>query len=202
MPMSDEEGKAIVGLARETLESFVEGSRPKVKRWATGFLSEKRGVFVTLNTTEFGPPTLRGCIGFSEPVMPLGEAVQVATMEAAAEDPRFRPVTPKELPLIEVEVSVLTLPRAVEARRRQDVPGVLRLGTDGIIVSRPEASALFLPQVATEAGWDAETFLSEACMKGGMTPDAWLDDRTTIQVFQAEIFAEKVPRGAVERMKI
>jgi len=202
LPLSDEDGREVVGLARETLESFVGGARPRVKKWGAGFMSEKRGVFVTLNTTQFGPKSLRGCIGFSEPVMPLGEAVQVATMEAAAEDPRFRPVTPRELPFIEVEVSVLTKPVEISAPRRQDVPKLLRLGRDGIVVSRPEASALFLPQVATETGWDAETFLSEACMKGGMTPDAWLDDRTRIQTFQAEIFAEKGPKGAVERVKV
>jgi len=191
----------VVKLARDTFESFVGGTKPKVKKWDTGFLSEKRGVFVTLNTTQFGAKSLRGCIGFPEPVMPLGEAVQLATMEASAEDPRFRPVTPSELPFVELEVSVLTRPQAVITPRRQDVPKLIRLGTDGIVVSRPEASALFLPQVATETGWDAETFLSEACMKGGMTPDAWLDDRTRIEVFQAEVFAEKGPGGAVQRVK-
>ena len=201
MPLSDEEGETVVRLARDTLDSFVGGMRPKTKKWDKGFLSEKRGVFVTLNTTQFGPKSLRGCIGFPQPVMPLGEAIQLATMEASAEDPRFRPVTPGELPLIEVEVSVLTRPEEVAAPRRRDVPKLLRLGTDGIVVSRPEASALFLPQVATETGWDAETFLSEACMKGGMTPDAWLDDRTRIEVFQADVFSEKGPRGAVQRVK-
>jgi uncharacterized protein (TIGR00296 family) len=199
--LTDDQGIQAVRLARETLESFVGGSRPEVRRWKEGFLSEKRGAFVTLNTTEFGPETLRGCIGFSEPVMPLGEAIQVAAVEAAAEDPRFRPVEPRELPLIVVEVSVLTLPKELKPVHKKDTPGLIRLGTDGIIVSRPEASALFLPQVATETHWDAETFLSEACMKGGMPPDAWLADGTRVQVFQAEVFAETAPRGAAARVE-
>ena len=202
MPLSEEQGREVVRLARETLDSFVGGRRPRPRRWEAGYLAEKRGVFVTLNTTEFGGKTLRGCIGFPLPVMALGDAVQSATMEAAAQDPRFRPVAPGELGHIEVEVSVLTLPEALDAPRRLDVPKLLRLGTDGIIVTRPEASALFLPQVATETGWDAETYLSEACMKGGMTADAWLDAGTRIEIFQAEVFAEKGPRGAAERVKV
>ena len=200
--MSDEEGRAAVGLARETLDSFVGGKNPKLRSWDTGFLSEMRGVFVTLNTTEAGHEKLRGCIGFPYPVKKLGEAIQEATVMAASEDPRFHPVGSGELRSIVVEVSVLTHPTAVHAQRRQDIPGQVRIGEDGLIMSRAHFSGLLLPQVATEFGLGPEEFLSEACMKAGLPPDAWLDKETEVQVFQAEIFAEKGPKGDVERVKI
>jgi hypothetical protein len=201
MTLSLEDGRVVVELARSTLDSFVSGKHPKVRSWPTGFLSEPRGVFVTLNTSATVGERLRGCIGFPYPVKKLGEAIQEATVAAASEDPRFPPVSPKELDSILVEVSVLTLPRQIESPRRQDIPKLVRIGEDGLIVSRSYSSGLLLPQVATEFGLDSEEFLSQACMKAGLTPDAWLDKETQLQVFQAEIFAEQSPRGAVVRPK-
>jgi uncharacterized protein (TIGR00296 family) len=200
--LSDEEGRAAVVLARETLDSFVGGRNPKLRSWDTGFLSEIRGVFVTLNTIDAGPEKLRGCIGFPYPVKKLGEAIQEATVMAASEDPRFPPVGVRELRSIVVEVSVLTPPTAVHAARRQDIPKQVRIGEDGLIMSRAHFSGLLLPQVATEFGLGPAEFLSEACMKAGLPPDAWLDKETEVQVFQAEIFAERSPEGTVERVKI
>lgn len=194
-----EDGRVVVELARSTLDSFVSGKHPKMRSWSTGFLSEPRGVFVTLNTSAPGGERLRGCIGFPYPVKKLGDAIQEATVAAASEDPRFPPVSPRELDSILVEVSVLTLPKPIESARRQDIPKLVRIGEDGLIVSRSYSSGLLLPQVATEFGLDSEEFLSQACMKAGLTPDAWLDKETQLQVFQAEIFVEKSPRGVVVR---
>jgi uncharacterized protein (TIGR00296 family) len=199
MPLSLDEGRAAVRLARETLESHVRGAprRPVVR---PGIFAEKRGVFVTLNIVERGAKQLRGCIGYPEPIKPLGEAIQDVTIYAT-EDPRFpSPVAEEELDRIEVEVSVLTLAQEIRAPRRQDLPSKIRLGVDGLIVSNSFTSGLFLPQVATEQGWDQETFLSEACGKAGLPLDSWLMEGTKVQVFQAEVFAEEAPRGAVIRI--
>jgi uncharacterized protein (TIGR00296 family) len=68
------------------------------------------------------------------------------------------------------------------------------------MISRSYASGLLLPQVATEFGMDQVEFLSQACIKAGLPPGAWLDPATRVQVFQAEIFAETRPRGEVVRM--
>ena len=161
---------------------------------------EKRGVFVTLNILEHGVKELRGCIGYPEPIKPLGEAIRDVTVYAT-EDPRFPfPVSTEELDRIVVEVSVLTVPQEIHAPRRKDLPSMIRLGVDGVIVSNAYTSGLFLPQVATEQGWDQETFLSEACVKGGLGLTSWLDGDTKVQVFQAEVFAEEKPRGIVSRV--
>jgi uncharacterized protein (TIGR00296 family) len=198
--MSLDDGRAAVKLARETLEFHVRGkSRGSVLR-PPGVLAEKRGVFVTLNTLEGGSRQLRGCIGYPEPIKPLSEAISDVTVYAS-EDPRFPfPVTREELDKVVVEVSVLTVPREIRASRRQDLPSRIRLGIDGLVISNSFTSGLFLPQVATEQGWDQETFLSEACGKAGLPFDSWLKEDTKVQTFQAEVFTEVSPRGEVVRV--
>jgi len=197
MPLSLEEGKVAVSLARATLDSHVSSKRQS-KPPTGGVLSELRGVFVTINRAGPGVERLRGCVGFPYPLKPLGQAIQEATVAAASQDPRFPPVASNELDSLVVEVSVLTKPEVLRTGP-QDLPKQVRIGTDGLIVSRSGVSGLLLPQVATEYGMDPTEFLSQACMKAGLPPDSWLDKETEVQTFQAEIFAEKTPRGEVER---
>lgn len=165
-----------------------------------GIFHEPRGVFVTLNLSAGKEERLRGCIGFPYPHHPLGRAIREAAVAAATEDPRFPPVSKEELGGIVVEVSVLTPPTDLEAKDRRELPSMVRIGTDGLIVSDAFNSGLLLPQVATEFGMDPLEFLSQACLKAGLPPDAWLIAGTRVQVFQAEIFAEANPRGEVSRI--
>ncbi|MDV3277316.1 MAG: TIGR00296 family protein [Nitrososphaerales archaeon] len=197
--MTTEEGKTVVGVARASIEEFVRTGKTKRTAWRTGTLSEKRGVFVTLNLAAQLGETLRGCIGYPLPVKPLGEAVEEVAVLAASQDPRFPPVRKEELDGIIVEVSVLTQPETLKVRKRTDLPSRVRVGTDGLIVSKAYTSGLLLPQVPVEYSWGPEEFLSQTCMKAGLTPDAWLDEDTEVQRFQAEIFAEESPGGRVVR---
>lgn len=200
MPLSIEEGTAAVTLARETLDAHVTGRRLEQKTWTRGAFAELRGVFVTINLAGPAPEKLRGCIGFLYPVKQLGDAIREATIAAASEDPRFPPVSASELSGVVVEVSILTKPAPIKAPRPQDLPSRVRIGVDGLIVSRFGQSGLLLPQVATEFGMDQEEFLSQACMKAGLLPDSWLEEGTEVQTFQAEVFAETAPRGKVLRL--
>ncbi len=128
----------------------------------------------------------------------LGEAVVEATVGAASEDPRFPPVQPSELTGILVEVSALTKPETIKVGKRIELPSTIRIGTDGLIISTPSQSGLLLPQVAVEFNLKASDFLTEACIKAGLPPDSWLLDGVKVQKFQAEVFAEVVPRGTVK----
>lgn len=200
MPLTDAEGEQAVRLARESLEAHVlDRPAPGGLRLPRVF-GEKRGVFVTLQTVRRGERLLRGCVGYSEPVKPLAEAIRDVAVYAS-EDRRFpRPVAPEELDSIAVEVSVLTLPTPLEAEPRGEMPSRIRLGTDGLIVARGSAIGVFLPQVATEQGWDRETYLSEACVKAGLPDGAWRDRGTSVGAFQADVFGERSPRGDISRM--
>ncbi len=193
--MTPEEKRLALGLARDSVESLVRGARGSARPPHEGIFGELRGVFVTLNTTK-GPERLRGCIGFPYPVKKLGEAIVEAAELAAAEDPRFPPVAEGELDAITIEVSVLTPPKELTGPRER-LPSAVKIGRDGIIVSDGSSSGLLLPQVATEFGFDATEFLSQACFKAGIPPDAWLGASTKVQTFQAEVFGEATPRGGL-----
>ncbi|MGM5488415.1 MAG: TIGR00296 family protein [Nanobdellota archaeon] len=179
--MSPEEGKQLLILARQFIVAAVtEQKYPKSEDY-----TEKRGVFVTL--TRDGE--LRGCIGFPEPIFPLGKALGEAAVSAAKHDPRFPPVQPEELDKIRVEISILTQPQEIHATP-EELPEKVRVGTDGLIVENPHGRGLLLPQVPGEFGWDAHEFLCHTCIKAGLEKDAWKDPETRILCFQAEIFSE------------
>lgn len=190
-----------MALARRVLEAHVRGTTLAREPRLPPAFAEKRGVFVTLNRFDSGARALRGCIGYSQPIKPLADSIRDVAVYAS-EDPRFpHPVLPEELDSIVVEVSVLTLPRELKPPRRTDLPSLVRLGVDGVVISGRGTSGLFLPQVATEQGWDGETYLSEACLKAGLPPDAWVEADTAVEVFQAEVFGEERPRGEVVRVE-
>ncbi len=199
MRYTDPEGLLAVQIAREALEAFVE-ARSMRSFVVPKTFQEKAGAFVTLSRHGVEDPyeRLRGCIGYPEPFFPLLKSV-VKSAEGAAEDPRFPPLKREELPTVVVEVSLLTVPQALEVKKQRDLPKHIRLGVDGIVVAQGAYRGLFLPQVATEHHMDAETYLSECCMKAGLMPDAWLDDATRVKTFQTEIFEEVEPRGAIVR---
>ena len=140
-------------------------------------LAQLRGVFVTLHAGG----RLRGCIGTIEGLRPLAAAVAASGRAAAVEDPRFPPVTSDELSNITLEISVLTPLRAVTAIEEIEV------GRHGILLGKQGRQAVFLPQVATEQGWDLTTTLHHLCRKAGLPPDAW-HDGARLHVFEADVF--------------
>ena len=183
--LTAEEGSMALRAARAAVEHVV-AKRPKPSMKLTPVFSEKRGVFVTL--TEHGE--LRGCIGLPYPVMPLGEAIDHAGSAAAVEDPRFPPVNRDELALIRVEVTVLTVPVPLDGDPAAR-PGRVLVGKHGLIVRGMGTSGLLLPQVATEYGWDAKTFLDHTCMKAGLSCGCWTSKNVEILTFEGQIFTEQ-----------
>ena len=198
-----DEGTAAVRLARQALEATfhalpgatsaaeLEGSRlPRV-------FDEPRGAFVTLKRHPSG--SLRGCIGYPLPVLPLRSAIVRAAISAALEDYRFRPVTPTELPRISIEVSVLTPPEPLRFSNPKEAIEAVKVGRDGLIVDGLGSSGLLLPQVAPEEGWSAEELLDGTCEKAGLPPKSWQDPRVRVRRFEAEVFRELAPGGEVVR---
>jgi len=129
---------------------------------------------------------LRGCIGYVEPIKPLAEAVVHCAAAAASADPRFPPVMPDELPHLRVEVSVLSPLRSIADLQE------IRIGIHGLFVSQTGRHGLLLPQVATEFGWDRETFLRQTCLKAGLPGDAWKHG-AEIQIFSVDHFVDDGP---------
>ncbi|MDI9633072.1 MAG: TIGR00296 family protein [Methanolinea sp.] len=183
--LTPEEGDLAVTLARLALEERIGRKRVKYPDLPRAF-SEKRGVFVTLKKGG----ELRGCIGFPVPVYPLGEAIREAACAAALEDPRFPPLHPSELPEIDVEVTVLSLPVPLPGAPAER-PARVRVGTHGLIVRRGGRSGLLLPQVPLEWGWDATEFLDHTCLKAGLPRGCWKDGETEVFTFEGQVFSER-----------
>jgi hypothetical protein len=196
-----DEGALLVQLARRTIAEYLESHRTPVapKDMPPKFL-RKCGVFVTLNALRGGREELRGCIGFPSPELPLVEATMGAAVSAATQDPRFPPLTKKELQSIVVEVSVLTPPELITVREAKGYLQEVKVGRDGLIVERGWFKGLLLPQVPVEWHWDCEEFLCNCCMKAGLPPDSWLLPDCKVYKFQALVFKEKYPCGPVEQV--
>ena len=176
--LSEKEKDILRNVVKETLESVVNGGRIPEFNDRSGKLGEEWGAFVTL--TKGG--RLRGCIGHIVGTQPLITTVSEMARAAALEDTRFSKVTPSELPDIEFEISVLT-----PVRKVTDI-NEIQVGRDGIIISRGYNKGLLLPQVATDYGWDRETFLAQTCRKAGLPLNAWKQEGTVIEMFSAEVF--------------
>ena len=136
------------------------------------------GAFVTL----YWRGELRGCLGHLEADRPLAEVVADLAVAAARDDPRFPPVTAEEAHELEIEISVLT---PCARTRPEDVV----LGRDGVLVRRGARQGVLLPQVAPEHGWSRDTLLAMVCRKAGLPSDSWLDERTALFSFQAQVIA-------------
>ncbi|MDH7597758.1 MAG: TIGR00296 family protein [Methanothrix sp.] len=187
-----EEGRRAVRLAREALTAYVNRKEIINPHDLPGVFAERRGVFVTLEKDG----ELRGCIGYPRAVLPLGRAIVDSAINAGTRDPRFPRVRPEELDDITIEVTVLTEPQVIDGDKKT-LPERVQIGRHGLIVTRGMYSGLLLPQVATEYGFDSVDFLCQTCLKAGLPVDAWLDDDTVIECFEAQIFSETSPNGDV-----
>jgi AmmeMemoRadiSam system protein A len=179
--MNEIQKKTLLKAAKEAVESAVRrNSVPEPVTDDVELLGEQ-GCFVTLKTGE----QLRGCIGQFTADRPLIEMVSQMAVSSCLHDPRFvgSRITPQELTELEIEISVLS------PMVRTDDPLSLHLGVDGIYITDGVRSGCFLPQVATETGWDAKQFLSYCCAhKAGLPADAWKGPDVEVYLFTAEVF--------------
>ncbi|NWF95377.1 MAG: TIGR00296 family protein [Candidatus Thorarchaeota archaeon] len=197
---SDEEGVFLVRLARKTVDQYVsERTKPSLPTPPSQKLLQNSGVFVTLNSIVGDHVSLRGCIGRPYPSQRLIDATVDSAVDAAVNDPRFEPVSPRELGSILIELSVLTEPKRISYRQPSELLDLVKVGRDGLIVTRGMWRGLLLPQVPVEWNWDVKEFLEHTCNKAGLPADAWRDPKTEFMSFQAEIFGEVTPRGDVVR---
>jgi AmmeMemoRadiSam system protein A len=190
--LSEEQGQVLVRLARQMLLAQL-GGQPDLRESQTleaalreDCFKESRGTFVCLKIDS----QLRGCIGNLTGDGPIAEGVRQNVLGAAFHDPRFMPLAPEELPLVRIEVSVLTEPRPLAYREPTDLICKIRPGVDGVIIRQGLASATFLPQVWEQLP-QPEIFLSNLCRKAGLPSEYWRHSPLDVMIYQAQYFAEK-----------
>lgn len=180
--LSAQARRDLLSLARRSLEAHFQGEAlPRLASDRAEAFGGPRALFVTLRKGG----DLRGCIGTLAPEGDLARTVPQIALRAAFEDTRFPSLDAAELPFLEIEISVLSPPEPVAD------PEEIEIGRDGLILEARGRSGLFLPQVATEFGFDRRRFLEELSRKAGLPPAAWEDPAARLWRFQAEVFAEE-----------
>ena len=180
--ISADNQKRLLLLAREAIRAEASGEKTALTLKSNDAeLSRPSAVFVTLH--KHG--RLRGCIGTTQPLEPLLDAVSYFAHAAAFEDPRFPSVQAEEVPELHIEISVLSPMREV-ASPEEIVPHV-----HGVMVRKGRHAGLFLPQVWEQLP-DKEQFMGYLCAeKAGLPFDAWKQDGMQFYVFTVVAFEEE-----------
>lgn len=181
MRLDDEDRRILCAIAGEALAAALTGKSYEPPAQTRPALLEKRGCFVTLKTGGI----LRGCLGCFTSTDPLYRTVAAYARHSALDDPRFPQfrLRASDLDAVEMEISALT-PLEPAADPENIVPG-----EHGIYVAKGGRSGCFLPQVATEMGWNAEEFWGYCCReKAGLDWNAWREPGATVMTFTAEVF--------------
>lgn len=174
-PYTEEEKKELLAIAKNSITEYIKNGKVPEVEIKNRKLKTDGAVFVTIK--ENG--SLRGCIGHIQAIMPLYQSVIKNAVAACSGDPRFPPMNQEELKNMEVEVSILS-----PLMPLKDIKDI-QIGKHGLVIRKGMHSGIFLPQVATEFGWDRYTFLEQLCAKAGLSKDAWKD--AELYSFTAEI---------------
>ncbi len=182
-------GEILIPLAWAAIRSAL-GEDPANPSDKPSWLLAPGASFVTLTEGR----ALRGCIGSLEARLPLGDDVRANAVAAAFRDPRFPPLDPVEIDLVEVEVSVLSTPSPLNVTGFSEAYEALRPEVDGVILevgSRHRAT--FLPQVWEELP-DPADFLRHLWLKAGVEPGIW-HAGTRLRTYTVTAWQQRPSRG-------
>lgn len=161
--LAETNASLITGIARDAIVETFSGQRLIDKASLLSshpFLKRDAAAFVTLNKRE----QLRGCIGSLQAHRTLLDDLVSNSRSAAFKDLRFIPLKKEELGKLEVEVSILTAPEAVQYDSMDSLRRQIVAGQDGVILEYGKRRATYLPQVWEQlTGFD--DFFSSLCQK-------------------------------------
>jgi len=179
--LSEKDAAALLTIAREAIVHQIRHQAYQPAPREEKALVQKAGCFVTIKQDD----QLRGCIGSFQTERPLFQEVAAMAMASASKDPRFHPMEEEELNDFRLEISVLSPLEKIEEIEQIEV------GTHGIYIEKNFSRGVLLPQVATDYGWDRNTFLQQTCLKAGLPTDAWQAPDADIYIFSAQIIKEQ-----------
>ncbi len=186
--MTTKQKRALLEIARRAIADFLHQKKkyyPTREDFPDEDLWTEKGTFVTLTIDG----NLRGCIGSIIPSKPLIIDVYDNAINAAFRDPRFPQLTEDELNMINIEISVLTVPQELSFSDWKELLDKVRPGVDGVIIRKGFYQATFLPQVWEEIP-DKQSFFRYLCLKAGIEQDCFKDKNLEVLVYQVEKFQE------------
>ncbi len=179
----DPRGETLLTLARAAITAAL-GGPPLSTATPEPWLDVPGACFVTLKQRG----ALRGCIGNILPQGSLRDAVIRNAQSSALRDPRFVPLAREDLARTQIEVSLLSPMESIPADSEAAVLAALRPGVDGLLLTAPGRSAVFIPSVWDQLPTPRE-FLDHLRAKGHFPPDRWLPG-THAERFTAEHWEE------------
>jgi AmmeMemoRadiSam system protein A len=180
MELTEDEKRELLNLARMSIRAALRDEPLPVIDTSNKKFLEPAAVFVTLRIDG----DLRGCIGYIEARLPLGEAIREVAIRSAFNDPRFPPLAEEEFDRIEIEISILSPLRPVESVEE------IVVGRHGLVIDDGRHRGLLLPHVPIEYHWTREEFLRHTCLKAGLLEDCWRRPGVTLSVFTTLTFSE------------
>jgi AmmeMemoRadiSam system radical SAM enzyme/AmmeMemoRadiSam system protein B/AmmeMemoRadiSam system protein A len=188
MPQQEER---ILAAAAEHLAAAARGEpAPPAEEFGEAASLRVMGAFVSAKRAG----KLRSCCGFLGQAVSLSHAVAHAAARTAGDDHRFPPISPSELPYLDLEVWLLNNPQPVAAKGEARIAAV-EVGKHGLIIERGTSRGLLLPGVATEHNFDAETFLQHTCLKAELPPTAWREEDTKLSTFEGHVIKGQASGG-------
>ena len=178
--LNAKEKQLLLEIARQAVVQGVRTGKDQVEPREEKALNQRNGCFVTIRQNG----RLRGCIGNFQSEQPLFREVASMAVASATRDPRFYPMKEADLGNFTLEISVLSPLRKAESLEEIEV------GRHGLYIEKGFYRGVLLPQVATEHGWDRQTFLEQTCIKAGLPTNAWEADDAEIYLFSAQVFGE------------
>lgn len=152
----------ITDIAKSAINSAIKGEEYKPTE-IPAVLTQYGASFVTLKLNG----VLKGCIGSIYPTKPLILDIIDNAVNAGFNDPRFEPVTEREIPYLEVTVSVLSSIERIEFRDEKDL--LCKIYPHGIIIADRNNRAVYLPEVWEQLP-NREVFLNSLKEKAGLDP--------------------------------
>ena len=191
---TEDQESAIHKAACEIVAATVYGRTPELSDpTIAGTASESvMGIFVTLKRGG----QLRGCCGSVGRPMNLQMALGESSRRTVTDDQRFPRVSATELPHLSLDVTVLFNFEAVE-QQGTDRAGAVEVGKHGVRLAMGPKSGLFLPVVAVEQEWDAETFLNQLCRKAGLPMTAWKDSASELTRFEGRMIERPIDKNVL-----
>jgi len=153
----------ITDSAKNSILEFLQGKEYSPEN-IPSVLTQYGASFVTLKLNG----ALRGCIGSIYPTKPLILDIIDNARNAAFYDSRFEPVTERELPYIEVNISILSSIERIQFKDEKDL--LSKIYPNGIIISDRNNRAVYLPEVWEQLP-NREVFLNSLKEKAGLHPD-------------------------------
>jgi len=178
--LSETEATELLKIARHAITHQIKNEVYNPEPRKEESLNIHSGCFVTIKQNG----RLRGCIGNFQSQQALFQEVASMAVAAATQDPRFPPMNAEELDNFNIEISILSPLKQI------DDTDEIEVGTHGIYIIKGFNQGVLLPQVATEYGWDKETFLQQTCVKAGLSENSWQLPETDIYIFSGQVIHE------------